>query len=103
SPRPLPCRTPSSSATRRPGTGSPVPRRTRRRLALVARASNLDWAGCPLQPLLLLAVLERRAQDVAQRRTRVRRTIGCHGFLLFGDFQRLDRERDPLRLLVVGH
>src|SRR3546814_862427 len=41
--------------------------------------------------------LFRSAEDVAQRRTRIRRAILCDGLLLFGDLQRLDREVGFLR------
>src|SRR3546814_20383581 len=41
---------------------------------------------------VLLAGLQRFAEDVAERRTRVRRTILRDGLLLFGDLHRLDRE-----------
>src|SRR5436190_23033758 len=50
---------------------------------------------------LLFLVLERSAQDVAERGTRVRRAVGGDRLLLFGDFQRLDRQRDLAGLLVV--
>src|SRR5690606_28102173 len=39
------------------------------------------------------------AEDVAERRTRIGRTELCDGFLLFGDFQRLDRKLDLAILL----
>ena len=51
--------------------------------------------------LVLLAVLERGAQDVAERGTRVGRPVSGHGFLLLGDFQRLDGEPDAAGLAVV--
>ncbi len=40
--------------------------------------------------VVLLPVAERRAQDVAQARARVGRTVLRHRFLLLGDFVRLD-------------
>jgi hypothetical protein len=45
------------------------------------------------------AVLQSRAEDVAERSARVGRTELCDGFLLFGDFQRLDRQLDLAGLL----
>src|SRR6185312_10228669 len=50
--------------------------------------------------LVLVAVLERGAQDVAQRRARIGRAVLRDGLLLFGDFQRLDRDLHLARLLV---
>src|SRR3546814_8639951 len=41
---------------------------------------------------VLLAGLQRFAEDVAERRTRVRRTVLRDGLLFFGDLHRLDRE-----------
>src|ERR1700748_3748493 len=46
------------------------------------------------------AVLERGAKDVAERRTRIGGAILRDGFLLFGDFQRLDRDLHLAGLLV---
>src|SRR5690606_37087677 len=40
----------------------------------------------------LFALLERLAEDVAERRTRVRGAVLLHSFLLFGDLACLDRE-----------
>jgi hypothetical protein len=37
------------------------------------------------------SLLQRGAEDVAQRSARVGRAVLRDGFLLFGDFQRLDR------------
>src|SRR3546814_4941844 len=42
-------------------------------------------------------------QDVAQRCTRIRRSELRHGFLLFGDLTRLDREVGLLRAVETGH
>src|SRR6266702_4292323 len=49
---------------------------------------------------LLVAVLERGAQDVAERRTGIGGAVLRDGFLLFGDFERLDRHLDLAGLLV---
>src|SRR5689334_16091117 len=49
---------------------------------------------------LLVAVLERSAEDVAQRRSRIGGAVLRDGFLLFGDFQRLDRDLHLAGLLV---
>src|SRR5712672_3001385 len=50
--------------------------------------------------LLVGALLERGAQDVAQCRARIGGAILRDGFLLFGDFQRLDRDLHLAGLLV---
>src|SRR3954469_6647649 len=50
--------------------------------------------------LFLGAALERGAEDVAQRRAGIRRAVLRDGFLLLGDFQRLDRDLHLARLLV---
>src|SRR5688572_21595482 len=50
---------------------------------------------------LVAGALQRRAQDVAQSRARIRRPILGNRFLLFGDFKLLDRERQPLGLAIV--
>src|SRR5207244_9612689 len=50
--------------------------------------------------LLGVAVLERGAEDVAERRTRIGGAVLRDGFLLFGDFERLDRHLDLAGLLV---
>src|SRR4051812_38342777 len=49
---------------------------------------------------LLVAVLERGAENIAERRTRIGGAVLSDGFLLFGDFQRLDRDLHLARLLV---
>src|SRR5260370_29037123 len=54
----------------------------------------------PAFRLLAVAVLERGAQDVAERRSRIGGAVLRDGFLLFGDFQRLDRHLDLAGLLV---
>src|SRR5690606_14647246 len=51
--------------------------------------------------LLLVATLEGSAQDVAERCARIGRTEIGHGFTLFGDFERLDRELDAAGLAIV--
>src|SRR5689334_6551705 len=50
--------------------------------------------------LLRVAVLERGAQDVAQRGARIGRAVLRDGFLLFRHFQRLDRDLHLAGLLV---
>src|SRR5450631_1380238 len=50
--------------------------------------------------LLVGALLERGAENVAQRRSRIGGTILCDGLLLFGNFQRLDRDLHLAGLLV---
>src|SRR5229473_7666886 len=50
--------------------------------------------------LLVGALLERGAVNVAQRRSRIGRAVLRDGFLLFGDFQRLDRDLHLAGLLV---
>src|SRR5436309_8231469 len=52
------------------------------------------------RPLLLGAALERGAENVAQRRPRIGRAVLRDGLLLFGDFQRLDRDLHLAGLLV---
>src|SRR3981081_1806128 len=52
------------------------------------------------ESLLVVALLERGAENVAQRRPRIRGTILRDGFLLLGDFQGLDRDLHLARLLV---
>src|SRR5262245_44546228 len=49
---------------------------------------------------LLLALLERVAENVAQRCTRIGRAVLCDGFLLLSDFKRLDRDLHLAGLLV---
>src|SRR5690554_2267712 len=50
------------------------------------------------------AVLQRRAQDVAQRRARIGRAILLDGLLLLGDLAGLDRQAQTAGLGVdVGH
>jgi hypothetical protein len=53
-------------------------------------------------PLLVAAspILERGAENVAQGRARVGRAVLGDGFLLLGDFQRLDRDLHLAGLLV---
>src|SRR5690349_7085555 len=50
--------------------------------------------------LLVAALLERLAENVAQGRARIGRTVLRDGFLLFGHFERLDRHLDLAGLLV---
>src|SRR5437660_3020134 len=50
--------------------------------------------------LLVGALLERGAQDIAQRRARIRGAVLRDGFLLFGDLERLDRDLHLAGLLV---
>src|SRR5271170_782107 len=50
--------------------------------------------------LVATAVLERGAENVAQRRPRIGGAVLCDGLLLFGDFQRLDRDLHLAGLLV---
>src|SRR3982074_2421630 len=50
--------------------------------------------------LLVGALLERGAENVAQRRPRIGGAVLRDGFLLFGDFQRLDRDLHLAGLLV---
>src|ERR1700712_4987155 len=52
------------------------------------------------RPLLLGAALERGAEKAPQRRARIGRAVLRDGFLLFGDFQRLDRDLHLAGLLV---
>src|SRR6266849_4708713 len=49
---------------------------------------------------LLVAILERGAENIAQRRPRIGGAILGDGFLLFGDFQRLDRDLHLAGFLV---
>src|SRR5436190_6891380 len=49
---------------------------------------------------LLVAVLERGAENVAQRRARIGGAVLRDGFLLFGNFQRLDRNLHLAGLLI---
>src|SRR4051794_33044858 len=57
-------------------------------------------AAKPAFRLLGVAVLERGAEDVAERRSRIGGAVLRDGFLLFGDFERLDRHLDLAGLLV---
>src|SRR3954447_23367800 len=50
--------------------------------------------------LLRFAVLERGAENIAQRRSRIGGAVLRDGFLLFGNFQRLDRDLHLAGLLV---
>src|SRR4051794_33175314 len=59
---------------------------------------DVVWTAKPKG--LLVAVLERGAEDVAQRCSRIGGAILRNGFLLFGDFQRLDRDLHLAGLLV---
>src|ERR1700748_1019989 len=49
---------------------------------------------------LLVAVLARGAEDVAQRRAGIGGAVLRDGFLFLGDFERLDRDLNLARLLV---
>src|SRR3546814_20607147 len=51
---------------------------------------------------VLLAGLQRFAEDVAERRTRVRRTVLRDGLLFFGDLHRLDRDVRLFRAVEAG-
>ena len=62
--------------------------------AYLARSDYSPFARSGLAALLL----QRGAQDVAQRSAGVGRAVLCDGFLLFGDFQRLDRHLQILRV-----
>src|SRR5690606_37044376 len=53
--------------------------------------SSSRWTENLLRLLLVAALLERRAENVAKRRTRIGGAILRDGFLLLGHFQRLDR------------
>src|SRR5690606_13096130 len=54
--------------------------------------------------LLLLAVLECGAEDVAERGAGVGRAVLGHRLLLLGDLESLDRERDLAGLAIdLGH
>src|SRR3954454_23414912 len=57
-------------------------------------------AAKPAFRLLGVAVLERGAEDIAKRRSRIGGAVLRDGFLLFGDFERLDRHLDLAGLLV---
>src|SRR2546421_5640762 len=50
--------------------------------------------------LVAATVLERGAENVTQRRPRIGGAVLRDGFLLFGDFQRLDRDLHLAGLLV---
>src|ERR1700721_409314 len=50
--------------------------------------------------LLVVALLERGAENVAQRRPRIGGAVLRDGLLLFGDFQCLDRDLHLAGLLV---
>src|SRR5690349_13099741 len=50
--------------------------------------------------VLLFALLQRGAENVAERRARIGRAVLGDRLLLLGDFQRLDRNADLTRLLV---
>src|SRR6202041_1775260 len=50
--------------------------------------------------LLVGPLLERSAENVAERRTRIGGAILSDGLLLFGDFERLDRDLHLAGLLV---
>src|SRR5215468_8799283 len=65
-----------------------------------APADRRGFDACETSSLLAVAVLERGAEDVAQRRTRIGGAVLRDGFLLLGDFERLDRHLDLAGLLV---
>src|SRR6202166_4552915 len=50
--------------------------------------------------LLVGALLERGAENVAQRRPRIGGAVLRDGFLLLGDFQRLDRDLQDRKSVV---
>src|SRR5215203_727827 len=58
------------------------------------------WCRRQVSESLLFAVLERGAENIAQRRPRIGGAVLRNGFLLFGDFQRLDRDLHLAGLLV---
>src|SRR5258707_12669477 len=68
--------------------------------ALDSIASSLRAPRNDAWLLLLRAALERGAENVAQRRARVGRAVLRDGFLLLGDFQRLDRDLHLAGFLV---
>src|SRR5580698_11462878 len=70
----------------------------RNKKAPVETGAPLWSPGC--LSLLVGALLERGAEDVAQRRPRIGGAILRDGLLLFGDFQRLDRDLHLAGLLV---
>src|SRR5438128_7065228 len=80
--------------------------RQRKRADLSARPLSILRYGRDLflvRLALLAALLERRTEDVAKRRTGVGRTVLRDGFLLFADLARLDGERNPAaRLVYLG-
>src|ERR1700752_272587 len=53
--------------------------------------------------LVLLTGLEGLAEDFAERRARVGRTVLRDSLLLFGELQRLDREGRLLGAVETGH
>ena len=64
--------------------------------------SALVLSKQPAESLLVALLLQGSAQDVAERCAGVGRAVLRDCFLLFGDFQSLDRYRDLARLLVEG-
>src|SRR5690606_175116 len=50
--------------------------------------------------LVFLLLAQSRTENVAERSTRIRRSVLCNGFLLFRDFQSLDRNAELAGLLV---
>src|SRR6185437_505782 len=96
-------RAPSPYSTSFPGILGTVmsqikdPRDFRSRGSMFARVC----AGDLVFGLILAgALLERGAQDVAERRTRVGRAVLRQSFLLLGDFERLDGDAELVRLAV---
>src|SRR5262245_21517223 len=80
-----------------------IPYSPSRRTSAALRVSS---AG-PLFRLVLVTgfvffafAFERGSENVAQRRPGIRGSILGNRFLLFRDFQRLDRDRDPARAAV---
>src|SRR3569623_1915405 len=65
-----------------------------------ARAGALIPAKLAFRLLVVAAIIQRGAEDVAERRARIGRAVLRDGFLLFGDFERLDRHLDLAGLLV---
>src|SRR6478735_4672576 len=50
--------------------------------------------------VLLVALLQRSAENIAKRRARIGRAVLGDRLFLLGDFKRLDRHADLVRLLV---
>src|SRR4051812_16380689 len=75
-----------------------------------SRAQRKRRGGFPPRPdlaasrsLVGVALLEGLAEDVAERRTRIRRTILRDRLLLLGDLHRLDREGRLLGAVEAAH